>query len=325
MQILIVDDSLFARRRLRSLLAGAGYEVSEADSGPAALHWLAAAGLAPDLISVDLLMPEMDGLELIRRIRADRPAIPILVHSADAQRATAEAARAAGASEFISKTARSDEIIAAVHRLTGIQSPRLSAAQNDAFMELMNIAMGRAAQALGGLLERHVTLRVPQVQLMTDGDLRDFLSREAPQVGALVIQRCAGPLNGLAGLILPAPHATRLVRLLLDATRELAQLSSAEQTVLTEVGNVILNAALAQLGDVMHGRLQIGLPVVALSLPAAAAADLLFSDAAGPWHAIVLLSRLTIDDAELAAQIVLLLPPADVQQLLARLAGGGGL
>lgn len=319
MRVLIVDDSPFARRRLRSLLEGAGYKVDEADSGPTALRALAAGTTVADLITVDLLMPVMDGLELIRRIRVDYPALPILAHSADTQQATADAARAAGADEFISKTARPDEILAAVRQLTASQPLALSAAQYDAFMEMMNLAMGQAANALGGLLERRVAMHVSRVQLMEAAELDDFLDREARQIGALVMQRFAGPLNGLAGLILPAPHAAQLVRALLDATRDLAQLSSAEQTVLAEVGNIILNAALAQLGDQICCRLQIGLPTVTLNLPAHAAADSLFAVAVGARHAIVLLSQLSIGDAELVAHIVLLLPQADVERLLTSL------
>lgn len=316
MHILIVDDSPFARRRLRRLLEGAGYDVYEAEGGPAALRTLAETPAAPGLIMVDLLMPGMDGLELIRCIRADYPAMPILVHSADTQQATVDAAHAAGASAFVSKTAPADETLAVVRRLTADQSLALSAAQRDAFMEMMNIAMGQAANALGSLLERRVTMHVPRVQLMDAAGLDGFFDREVRQAGALVMQRFTGPLNGLAGLILPAPHAALLVRVLLDVTRDLAQLSSAEQTVLTEVGNVILNAALARLGDQVCCRLQIGLPTVALDLPARAATDLLFAAAVGARHAIVLLSRLTIGEAELAAHIVLLLPQADVQRLL---------
>jgi len=76
---------------------------------------------------------------------------------------------------------------------------------------------------------------------------------------------------------------------------------------------------LARLGDEMGGRLQISLPSVALNLTAAAAAGLLFNSAPGILHAIVILSRLTIGEAELTPYIILLLPGADVKRLLERL------
>ncbi|MCX7669357.1 MAG: response regulator [Anaerolineae bacterium] len=317
MPILIVDDSLFARRRLRALLERAGYTVCEADGGAAALHML--NEIVPELITVDLLMPDMDGLELIRRIRAIYPALPILVHSADIQQATAAAALAAGASAFVGKTSSTEEFLTTAHQLIASAGLKMSDAQRDAFTEMMNIAMGQAAAALGNLLNCHVALSVPHVQCMDTAMLRAFLDRAASRLGALVTQRHSGLLNGVAALILPALHAASLVRLLLHTERELAQLSPAEQTVLAEVGNIILNSALARLGDTMGSRLQIGLPSVTLDLASTAAAELLFSSAPNVRHAIVLLSRLMIGETELTVYIVLLLPHADVERLLTRL------
>ncbi len=317
MPILLVDDSAFARKRVRRLLERAGYDVVEAEDGATALRLLAED--IPDLIVMDLLMPEMDGMELLGRVRNSYPALPVLVHTADVQRTTSAAAIAAGATAVVPKTAPPDEIVATVRQLLASAAFHLSPAQQDAFMETMNIAMGQAADALASLLERHVTVRVPRVQMMEADGLCAFLAAETPQVGALIMQRFIGVLNGLAALILPHTHAALLVRLLIDVTRELEQLSSAERTVLTEVGNVILNAALARLGDQMESRLQVSLPSVALNQSAAATAELLFSTAIGARQAIVLLSHLTIGEAELVAYIVLLLSQADVQRLLTQL------
>lgn len=317
MPVLIVDDSQFARRRLRGILERAGYQVCEADGGAAALQML--DEIVPELVTVDLLMPDMDGLELIRRIRAIYSTLPVLVHSADIQQATAAAALAAGASAFVGKTASMEEFITTVNRLISSAGLKMTDAQRDAFTEMMNIAMGQAAAALGNLLARRVVLSVPHVQCMDTTMLRAFLDQETRRVGALVTQRHSGLLNGVTALILPALHASLLVRLLLNTERELTRLSSAEQTVLAEVGNIILNSALARLGDTMGGRLQIGLPSVALDLESTAAAELLFSSAPNVRHAIVLLSRLAIGEAELAAYIVLLLPHPDIERLLEHL------
>ncbi|MEJ5199803.1 MAG: response regulator [Anaerolineae bacterium] len=317
MPVLIVDDSQFARRRLRGILERAGYQVCEADGGAAALQML--DEIVPELVTVDLLMPDMDGLELIRRIRAIYSTLPVLVHSADIQQATAAAALAAGASAFVGKTASMEEFITTVNRLISSAGLKMTDAQRDAFTEMMNIAMGQAAAALGNLLARRVVLSVPHVQCMDTTTLCAFLDWEARRVGALVTQRHSGLLSGVTALILPALHASLLVRLLLNTERELTRLSSAEQTVLAEVGNIILNSALARLGDTMGGRLQIGLPSVALDLESTAAAELLFSSAPNVRHAIVLLSRLAIGEAELAAYIVLLLPHPDIERLLEHL------
>lgn len=78
--ILVVDDNKLVRLSLKRLLEGAGYRVIEAGNGAdgLALHRSA----APDGALVDLLMPEMDGIELIRQLKKESPALPVLAMSA---------------------------------------------------------------------------------------------------------------------------------------------------------------------------------------------------------------------------------------------------
>lgn len=80
--ILIVDDSPFARRVLRDVLEGAGHEVLEAVDGQEALA--AVEGCAVDLVIADVHMPEMDGLTLVRRLRAhpEHGVLPVVLRTA---------------------------------------------------------------------------------------------------------------------------------------------------------------------------------------------------------------------------------------------------
>jgi CheY-like chemotaxis protein len=88
-RILVVDDEPGQRFLLRRIFERAGHEVSDAGNGAAALR--AVQESAPDLVVTDVMMPVMDGVELIRCLRDD-PAtahIPVLAASADAHRAGA--------------------------------------------------------------------------------------------------------------------------------------------------------------------------------------------------------------------------------------------
>ncbi len=317
-KVLIIDDSAYARHRLKALLSHAGYTVAEAEGGRVALEMLDAVD--PDLITVDLLMPDMDGLEVIRRLRARRPSVPILTYSADVQRATQEQAFAAGASRFLSKTEPTDKVLEAVCELIGpADLTTLSDLQLDAFTELMNIAMGQAAQALSVLLERPCLLKVPKVEVMTTAGLRAFFECQVPAVGTLVQQRFSGPLEGVAALVLPPIHALLLVRTLWGGESELARLSPTEQSVLSEAGNIILNAALATLGNQLQVRLQVGIPQMSVNLSGPTAVSSLLRLLPGAAWAVVFLSSLTISDTELITYLILIMPQADVARLLTRL------
>jgi DNA-binding response OmpR family regulator len=102
-RILIVDDEPEIGRILSLILRGAGFEVAAVGGGRAALEHLAAS--ATDLVLLDVIMPELDGFETLRRIRA-APAtarVPVLMLTANAGAADRARAESLGADDFIAK------------------------------------------------------------------------------------------------------------------------------------------------------------------------------------------------------------------------------
>lgn len=101
-RLLIVDDSAFERRRIARLLADLdGLQVEFANGGTAALE--AVERDPPDLVLTDLVMPDIDGLELVRRVRETRPGLPILLMTAFGGEDEAVQALRAGAADYLSK------------------------------------------------------------------------------------------------------------------------------------------------------------------------------------------------------------------------------
>jgi CheY-like chemotaxis protein len=78
-RILVIDDQLSARSFIRDLLEGAGHTVVEAENGRRAVEVLTSAF---DLVITDVLMPDVDGLEVVRHLKQVNPGIPVLVVSA---------------------------------------------------------------------------------------------------------------------------------------------------------------------------------------------------------------------------------------------------
>jgi two-component system cell cycle response regulator DivK len=101
--ILVVEDQADNRRILRDLLANAGYELIEAESGEEALT--AVAARRPDLILMDIQLPVMDGYEATRRIRLDPElkSIPIIAVTSYALAGDEAKALAAGCSAYVTK------------------------------------------------------------------------------------------------------------------------------------------------------------------------------------------------------------------------------
>jgi two-component system, OmpR family, KDP operon response regulator KdpE len=107
--VVLIEDEPQIRRFLRITVASAGYRLYEAGTGADGL--LEAATRQPDLVILDLGLPDMDGLEVIRRLR-EWTAVPILVLSARGQEQDKIAALDAGADDYVSKPFGAGELLA---------------------------------------------------------------------------------------------------------------------------------------------------------------------------------------------------------------------
>ena len=116
-RILVVDEDALLRANLSRLLALEGHEVIEADGGERAVE-LALAG-PPDLVLCDLVMPDLDGQEVTRRLRADprTAGVPIVIVTGSASVASESCADALGADACVTKPFELDHLLAVVSRL----------------------------------------------------------------------------------------------------------------------------------------------------------------------------------------------------------------
>lgn len=118
-KILVTDDDPRNRKLQETLLRANGYEVRSADSGRAALDLVAAE--PPDLILLDLMMPDMDGFEVVRQLKAD-PAtrsLPIIMVTALDDDGSRARLAAAGVSEVINKPVDRWALQACIEKLLG--------------------------------------------------------------------------------------------------------------------------------------------------------------------------------------------------------------
>lgn len=118
--IMTVDDSASVRQMVSFTLRGAGYEVVEAVDGKDALSKLN-NGVRVRLIFADLNMPNMDGIELIRAVRA-RPAykfVPIIMLTTESQASKKQEGKSAGATGWIVKPFKPQQLLAVVKKVLG--------------------------------------------------------------------------------------------------------------------------------------------------------------------------------------------------------------
>lgn len=118
-KIMVVDDAAFMRMMLKSMLTEEGHEiVAEATNGLEAVQTYLSC--KPDLVTMDITMPELDGVGALREIKQHDPAAKIIMCSAMGQKAMVLEAITAGAKDFVVKPFQKDRVVESVNKVLGI-------------------------------------------------------------------------------------------------------------------------------------------------------------------------------------------------------------
>ncbi|GAE24265.1 chemotaxis regulator [Halalkalibacter wakoensis JCM 9140] len=117
-RVLIVDDAAFMRMMIKDILSKNGFDVvGEANDGAEAVEKF--KELSPDLVTMDITMPEMDGITALKEIKAIDPSAKIIMCSAMGQQAMVIDAIQAGAKDFIVKPFQADRVVEAIQKALG--------------------------------------------------------------------------------------------------------------------------------------------------------------------------------------------------------------
>ncbi len=126
-RILSVDDSFYMRTMLRNILTDAGYEVAgEAATGQQAVQM--ARETRPDLVTLDVILPDNTGLDVLKGIRAEQPDLKIVMVSAVGQDVIVNEALTSGAGAYLVKPFSEERVLEVVRQLLESTSSTTSAA-----------------------------------------------------------------------------------------------------------------------------------------------------------------------------------------------------
>ncbi len=115
-RVLVVDDAIFMRKMISDILEGNGMEVvGEADTGALAVEKY--KELKPDLVTMDIIMPEMNGIDAVRQIMSNDSQARIVMCSALGQQALVQDALTAGAKDFLIKPFNPSRVIEVISKI----------------------------------------------------------------------------------------------------------------------------------------------------------------------------------------------------------------
>jgi len=138
----------------------------------------------------------------------------------------------------------------------------LSEIERDALAEIANMGVSRAAASLRQMVGEQVLLSVPEVRIVSRTSAAKLVEQgNAPKLVA-VQQSFEGPFSGRALLIFPEAQSLELVRSIVGAEHSLEDVIDLEQEALAETGNIILNACLATIANVLRKSMRMSLPSV---------------------------------------------------------------
>ena len=194
--------------------------------------------------------------------------------------------------------------------------------QNDALAELINIAFSRTGAALSELTGQRVLLSPPSVSIHRTAELPRALAKFIPGEVASVHQVFAGPVAGDALLLLNYDGAMELTNLLIDEPIP-NFLDESAREVLTEVGNILLNACLGMFGNLLRVHVSFSVP----SLHLESLDDLVASLLTGEddrRYALVVSTAFQVRDSAVSGFLVMALSVASLDRLLSEVDGWEG-
>lgn len=191
----------------------------------------------------------------------------------------------------------------------------LSEIQHDALIELLNIGFGRAAASLSDLTGHRVLLEVPQVSVHPIEQLSAALRAVVADDIASVHQIFSGPVAGDALLILDHGAAGMLKELLTNEPPLPLPLDASAREVLTEVGNILLNACLGTFGNILKVQVSFSVPRLNLDTLHDVMRSLLVNRE-GLRYALVVHAGFKLRDAEVRGFLVIVLSVASLDRLI---------
>jgi chemotaxis protein CheC len=191
----------------------------------------------------------------------------------------------------------------------------LTPVQHDALIELLNIGFGRAAASLSDLTGHRVLLDVPHVSIHPIEDLAMALRSMVSDQVATVHQIFSGPVGGDALLVLDYRAAGMLKELLTNEPPLPLPIDASGREVLTEVGNILLNACLGTFGNILHVQVSFSVPHLNLDSLHAVMQSLLINRE-GLRYALVVHAEFRLRDAEVTGYLVIVLSVASLDRLI---------
>ncbi|HEY1307584.1 MAG TPA: chemotaxis protein CheC [Vicinamibacterales bacterium] len=191
----------------------------------------------------------------------------------------------------------------------------LTALQQDALVEVINIGFGRAAASLSKLTGQRVQLEVPQITMCPLDELSDTLRPMVQNEVATIHQIFSGSVAGDALLVLDEHSAAILKELLTNEPAMPLQIDASAREVLTEVGNILLNACLGSFGNLLRVQVSFSVPHLTLETLEGVVRSVTVNRQ-GLRYALIVHAAFRLKNSSLTGYLIIVLSVASIDRLI---------
>jgi|SRR5208282_1257625 len=185
----------------------------------------------------------------------------------------------------------------------------------DAITEIINIGVGKAAGLLNEITGSHIQLRVPELRLVPIGEIADvYKTVLGTDILSTVMQEFQGNFSGVTALVFPQDSALSLVNLLSGDQSPATDMDSVQVETLKEVGNIIINAVMGSISNVLSEHFSFSLPVYYEGQLSSIAANHLTSEE-DAW-VVIARTQFLIESMQIEGTILLVLEVGSMEQLM---------
>lgn len=254
-KILVVDDSTFVRHVVKSALKGRGYrEVIEAKNGEEALSKYETE--KPDIVVLDIIMPDLDGTEVLKRIVNKDENARVIILSAVGQEKTVNICNKLGSFGYIVKPFDDEQLVDTVEKALRAKEKRrplarLTKFEEDALREIGHTGAQHAATALSKMIRQTVRAKLLAAKMTALVDLPNLVGDRETIVSGIYLP-VTGNLSGSLLMVFPEKSALTLVDMMfkrnVGTTKELDEI---DRSALSEAGNILAGNCLTALSHLL--------------------------------------------------------------------------
>ncbi|MCL7414512.1 MAG: response regulator [ANME-2 cluster archaeon] len=255
-KVLVADDSILTRTMLKNIFLEMGHQVTEAiDGNDAVAKYFE---VKPDLVLMDLVMPEKDGLSAIKDIINKDSGAKIVVCSADVQDFRVSEAIEAGASDYITKPFDKDKIKSVANKC--LQSTALDEVRHDItsdrtiLKDFIKNGILRGIQALSKMVDGNVKVSISDFRAIRPSEIPGYIGTQCIGVN----YNLSGTNVGSSALLIPKQSALEVVGTLMG--EDVSGHEDVVHSVFNEMGNVFINSFLSTFSDLIDTQITFDAP-----------------------------------------------------------------